>query len=217
MNETLAGKTILEVGLGYGTLGEALARRSGHYYGLDIAEGPAEMMRYRLSNSGFDWRGKVQVGSILDAPYKECSFDYVYSIGCLHHSGNLGGAISEVHRLLKAGGKAIIMLYNKHSFRLLIQVPLMRFLGFLSGKNKGIDGAIRGIYDANSDGMAAPHTDFISPSQARNLFRKYSSVKIDIRNFDNYSLRGKTILKRKYALDNVGRVLGLDLYITATK
>jgi SAM-dependent methyltransferase len=149
MNETLAGKKILEVGLGYGTLGEELAGRSGDYYGLDIAEGPAEMMRYRLSNSGFDWRGKVQVGSILDAPYKECSFDYVYSIGCLHHSGNLGGAISEVHRLLKAGGKAIIMLYNKHSFRLLIQVPLIRFLGFLYGKNKGIGGAIRAIYDAN--------------------------------------------------------------------
>jgi len=178
-----------------------------------------EMMCYRLSNIGCDWSGKVQVGSILDAPYKDCSFDYVYSIGCLHHSGNLEGAISEVHRLLRARGKAIVMLYNKNSFRLLIQVPVMRLLGFLSGKSRyeGVDENTRALYDTDSDGTAAPHTDFVSPSEARQLFRKFSSVKIDMRNFDNYSFRGKTLLKREYLLNNVGRVLGLDLYITARK
>ncbi|MFX0093040.1 MAG: class I SAM-dependent methyltransferase [Candidatus Hodarchaeota archaeon] len=219
INEPLTDKKILEVGLGYGTLGQVLAASGGDYYGLDIAVRPVEMMCYRLSNIGYDWRGKVQVGSALDAPYKDSAFDYVYSIGCLHHTGNLEGAISEVHRLLKARGKAIIMLYNKNSFRLLIQVPVMRLFGFLSGRNKyeevGVN--IRALYDTDSDGTAAPHTDFVSPSQARRLFRKFSSLKIDIRNFDSYSFRGKTFLKRENVLDNIGRVLGLDLYIRATK
>jgi SAM-dependent methyltransferase len=219
INEPLVDKKVLEVGLGYGTLGQVLASRGANYYGLDIAEGPVEMMCYRLSNIGCDWRGRVQVGSVLDAPYKDCTFDYVYSIGCLHHAGNLEGTISEVHRLLKARGKAIIMLYNKNSFRMLIQVPIIRLLGFLSRRKRydGIDASIRALYDTDRCGTAAPHTDFVSPSQARQLFRKFSSVKIDIRNFDNYSFRGKIILKREDVLDNIGRVLGLDLYITATK
>jgi SAM-dependent methyltransferase len=217
--EDLRGKKVFEIGLGYGTLGQMLVERGSDYHGLDIAHGPVDMMGYRLSHIECNWKGKVQVGSILNAPFQDGAFDYVYSIGCLHHTGDLEGAISEVHRLLKARGKAIIMLYNKNSFRMLIQVPIMRLLGFLSRRNRydGINASIRALYDTDRCGTAAPHTDFVSPSQARKLFRKFSSVNIDIRNFDNYSFRGKAILKREYVLDNIGRVMGLDLYITATK
>jgi hypothetical protein len=96
---------------------------------------------------------------------------------------------------------------------------MMRLLGCLSGKNRYVstDENTRALYDTDSDGTAAPHTDFVSPSQVRQLFKRFSSVKIDIRNFDNYSFRGKIILKRENVLGNIDRLLGLDLYITATK
>ena len=74
--EELAGKRVLEIGLGYGTLGQLIASRGCQYHGLDIA----------------------------DIPYRDGSFDYVYSIGCLHHTGDLKKAVSEVHRVLVAGG-----------------------------------------------------------------------------------------------------------------
>src|SRR5262245_59303594 len=44
----LNGKQVLEIGLGYGTLGQSLAERGADYHGLDIADGPVRMMRYRL-------------------------------------------------------------------------------------------------------------------------------------------------------------------------
>lgn len=218
-NEDLHGKKVFEIGLGYGTLGQKLAEGGCDYHGLDIAARPVSMMGYRLSQIGCDWEGKVQVGSILNAPFQDSSFDYVYSIGCLHHTGHLERAVSEIYRLLKTGGKAIIMLYNKHSFRLLFQVPVMRFFDILSGKRgfKRPNEKIRSLYDTDSDGTAAPHTDFVSLSDINRLFRKYSSVKVDIRNFDNYPFRGKIIFKRERLLNNIARVLGLDLYITATK
>lgn len=45
------------------------------------------------------------------------TFDYVYSIGCLHHTGDVPRSIEEVHRVLVPGGRAVVMLYNRHSLR----------------------------------------------------------------------------------------------------
>lgn len=220
MRESLQGKRVLEIGLGYGTLGQALAENNCNYHGLDIAAGPVALMYYRLSQLGASkWKGKVQVGSVLNIPYGNSSFDYVYSIGCLHHTGDIERSVSEIYRVLEDGGKAVIMLYNKHSFRLLVQVPFMRVFGIFSNmrRYKDIDEKIRSLYDTSEDGSAAPHTDFVSAREARRIFRKFSRVNIDIRNFDNYSIGGKSILKREWFLNNLARFLGLDLYITAIK
>ena len=219
-DESLEGKRVLEIGLGYGTLGQALAEEGCDYHGLDIAAGPVGMMRYRLSQLGrFNWRGKVQIGSVLDIPYGDSSFDYVYSIGCLHHTGDIERSVSEAYRVLKDGGKAVIMLYNKHSFRLLVQVPLMRVLGIFSNmkRYKSINEKIRSLYDTSKEGSAAPHTDFVSAREVRRLFKRFPRVKIDIRNFDNFSIGGKFLLQRDWVLNNFARLLGLDLYITAVK
>jgi ubiquinone/menaquinone biosynthesis C-methylase UbiE len=197
-----------------------LAEEGCDYHGLDIAAGPVAMMRYRLSQlEGPNWKGKVQIGSVLNIPYMDSSFDYVYSIGCLHHTGDIEGSVSEVYRVLKDGGQALIMLYNKHSFRLLVQVPLMRVLGIFSNmkRYKSINEKIRSLYDTSEDGSAAPHTDFVSAREVRRLFKRFSRVKIDIRNFDNYSIGGKFLLKREWVLNNLARFLGLDLYIMAIK
>ena len=220
LRESLQGKRVLEIGLGYGTLGQALAEKGCDYYGLDIAAGPVAMMRYRLSHlEGSDWRGKVQIGSVLDIPFEDSTFEYVYSIGCLHHTGDIERSVSEVYRVLKDGGRAVIMLYNKHSFRLLIQVPLMRVLGIFSDMKRyeSTNEKIRSLYDTSQDGSAAPHTDFVSRREVWRMFKRFSRVKIDIRNFDNYSIGGKSLLKREWVLNNLARFLGLDLYITAIK
>src|SRR6185436_5985947 len=50
--QDLKGKRLLEIGLGYGTLGQIIAQRGCQYHGLDIADGPVEMMRYRLALLG---------------------------------------------------------------------------------------------------------------------------------------------------------------------
>jgi SAM-dependent methyltransferase len=220
MDESLEGKRVLEIGLGYGTLGQALTERGCEYHGLDVAPGPVGMMRYRLSQLGrVNRRGYVQIGSVLDIPYGDSSFDYVYSIGCLHHTGDIERSVSEVYRVLKVGGKAIVMLYNRYSFRLLFQVPVMRMVGMLAKGVKGenLQEKIRALYDTNRDGNAAPHTDFVTPYDAKRLFKKFSRVKTEIRNFDGYSFRKRKIIRREKLLNNIGRVLGLDLYIIAKK
>ena len=177
------------------------------------------MMQYRLSLLGHDPAGRVQVGSALDIPHKDSTFDYVYSVGCLHHTGNLRRAVPEVYRVLRDGGKAIIMLYHKHSFRQLVRVPLLTLGKFLRGWcNTDLSSVVRGLYDKNSKGEVAPHTDFVSRSEVKELFARFTRVRIDCRNFDNLTfLRGRVVIPREKLLSNLARVVGLDLYVQAYK
>jgi SAM-dependent methyltransferase len=219
--QDLEGRRLLEIGLGYGTLGQIIARRGCQYHGLDIAQGPVEMMRYRLALLGQEGGRRVQQGSALDIPYPEGAFDYVYSIGCLHHTGDLPKAVSEVFRVLAPGGKAVVMLYNQGSFRKLAQLRARYGWELLTrrGRSRSFGEAVRGRYDSNSAGNAAPHTDFVSRSDVRRrLFARFSSVRIDVQNFDGYALfRGRIVIPREKLLGNIARVLGTDLYIVATK
>ncbi|MHC4608539.1 MAG: class I SAM-dependent methyltransferase, partial [Planctomycetota bacterium] len=146
------------------------------------------------------------------------TFDFVYSIGCLHHTGDLGRAVSEVHRVLRPGGTAVVMLYNRHSFRQLGQVPLARARSLLRAPGRSFREHVRAWYDTNAQGQAAPHTDYVSRDQVRRLFREFAGVRIEPQNFDNLIFGGgRLVIPRERFLDNIARVLGLDLYITAKK
>jgi SAM-dependent methyltransferase len=209
LDEPVAGKQVLEIGLGFGTLGQRLAERGAVYHGLDIAEGSVAMMQDRLRLAGLPSAERIRHGSALELPYEDGSFDYVWSIGCLHHTGDLPRSVAEVHRVLKGGGRAVVMLYNRHSLRQVAQ--RLRNRG-----RAGLDQQLRSMYDSNVDGEAAPHTDFVSRREARGLFGVFDRVRIDVRNFDAYSF-GPLHLPRERLLGTLGRTVGLDLYIVADK
>jgi len=210
-------KRVLEIGLGYGTVGGELITRGHEYFGLDIAAGPVAMTAERARRGGLD-PGNVQQGSALEIPHPDDFFDEVYSIGCLHHTGDLKQSISEVHRVLSPGGRAMIMLYNRWSYRRLVQAPAARLRSIRKEGLRGHRERVRAMYDTNSDGDTAPHTDYISKIGVRLLFRDFSRVSSDVRNFDHLTLfRGRFHRSREQLLNNMGRVLGLDLYIEAIK
>lgn len=214
-NERFNGKKVLEIGLGYGTFGELLASRGADYHGLDIAPGSVAMMEERLRRLGKNLDGRVLQASALELPFEDARFHHVYTIGCLHHTGDLPKAVSEVHRVLKPGGAAVVMLYNRHSFRQLVWVSRLRSR---TGDRPALEERVRALYDANEAGEAAPHTDYVTRREARRLFRRFSKVKIDSRNFDSIVLvPGRYVILRERLLGNLDRLAGLDLYITAVK
>jgi SAM-dependent methyltransferase len=203
-------RKLLEIGLGYGTVGQLLFERGFEYHGLDIAEKPAETMRRRLSRLGVaDAPDRVSVGSALEIPHEDGSFDCVVSIGCLHHTGDLGRAIAEVHRVLRKGGRATVMIYNRHSAR---QVMLRAKNRFRRDPER-----LRAAYDIDSTGRSAPVTEFTSKKRLRSLASCFSSVQIDVENFEDLVIWGRLRIPRRALLGNVARVAGLDLYLSATK
>ena len=77
---------------------------------------------------------------------------------------------------------------------------------------------VRALYDTNKQGEAAPHTDYVSRSAVKRLLKNFARVQTDQQDFDMYILfKGKLVLVREKFLRNLGRIVGLDLYVTATK
>ncbi len=219
--ECLKDKQVLEIGLGFGTLSQLLASKGCEYHGLDIAPNPVAMVQARLSLMGIDPEHRVREGSALAIPYQDETFDCVYSIGCLHHTGDLARAIAEVHRVLVRGGKAIIMLYHKHSLRRLVRIPVLKAREWWSRASSCKSSQrVRATddYDVNTKGEAAPHTDYVSRREVRRLFSSFARTRVDSQNMDPLILRrGSLVIPRHRLLNNLGRVVGLDLYIEACK
>jgi SAM-dependent methyltransferase len=212
----LAGRRVLEIGLGYGTLGEAITQRGAIYTGVDIARGPVEMMRHRLSMLGDPGMDRIVQASAAALPFADQSFDYVYSIGCLHHTGALQRSVEEVRRVLAPGGVAVVMLYHAGSARQWLHVKIPGLAARLRGRSGPSDETIARRYDVDSSGKAAPHTDFVSRRDVRRLFAAFPSTRIETRNFDVIALRGRFHVPRRRLLGTpLERWLGLDLYIIA--
>ena len=83
----MKGKNVLEIGLGYGTLGQRIAEVGADYTGLDLATNPVQLMNYRLRIKSLS--GRAIQGNILESPFNSEVFYYVVAIGCFHHTGNV--------------------------------------------------------------------------------------------------------------------------------
>jgi SAM-dependent methyltransferase len=209
--DRVRGQRVLEIGLGFGTVGQLLSEAGAVYHGVDIAPGPVQMMRQRLAWAGRGADDRVQQGNALALPFDDGSFDRVYSIGCLHHTGETAKGVAEVHRVLAPGGRAVVMLYNRHSLR----QAVARAHAFVAHR-RNRDEWLRARYDANVAGDAAPHVDYVSRGDVRRMFSGFASVAIDVHNFDDLR-RPPLVIPRDRLLGNVARLVGTDLYIVADK
>lgn len=216
----LKGKKVLEVGLGYGTVSQRLAEAGAQYSGLDIAAGPVNMVNHRLRQNGLD--GQATQGSILAPPFEEESFDAIVAIGCLHHTGDLKAAIEQCRLLLRTGGRLIFMVYYAYSYRRWIQAPkdTLAYARYELGGQHGVVGASaarhRAAYDKSISGEGAPHTDWISKRSLAHLCSSYARFEPKLENAD--AIWPFRFVSRKLLLKaGFPRMLGLDLYATATR
>ncbi|MCZ7562520.1 MAG: class I SAM-dependent methyltransferase [Burkholderiales bacterium] len=216
---TMAGKRVLEVGLGYGTLGQKIVEAGAIYTGLDIARGPVAMLNNRLRLQGLP--GDAMQGSMLGCPLADESVDVVVSIGCFHHTGSVERCIDETWRVLKPGGRAYFMVYNAFSYRQWLKWPVRTLQTALGWARPGTDTAAsaaqRKAYDANTAGVAAPETVFVSKTQLRAMLKRFSEFRLWLENCDHVTLRGRVIVPRRLLLAAVGRMIGLDIYVAARK
>lgn len=229
--EARAGKRVVEIGLGYGTVGQKLSAAGADYLGLDIARGPVDMMNYRMRASGL--RGRALRADVLSCPIASDSVDCVVSIGCLHHTGDLARAISEAHRILRPGGEAVLMVYNLYSYKSWVRWPIRTFRERRREQRgdapQSVHEARRAAYDTDTAGRAAPETVLISSQRLRQLCHGFSRVEIRTENTPDFNLGGsvplgfglvataRLLVPRRLTLPWLGPLAGLDLYLTATK
>ncbi|WP_417782634.1 class I SAM-dependent methyltransferase [Terasakiella pusilla] len=216
--EKMAGKKVLEIGLGYGTVAQLLASSGAIYTGLDIAQGPVNMVNHRLAQAGLE--GQAVQGDVLAPNFEENSFDFIVAIGCLHHTGALDEAIKKVYRLLKPQGQATIMVYSAASHRQWGGAPVATFKRLTGDptryRSRNEDSEImRGAYDVNEQGDSAPYTEFVTKKELEYLARDFSSCIVHSENVAFAGLLSR--LPRQFVCKVFGEKLGLDLYCILQK
>jgi SAM-dependent methyltransferase len=172
------------------------------------------MVNARLAQRGLP--GRAVQGSMLDCPFPDEAFDCVVSIGCFHHTGDAQRCIDETWRVLRPGGRAYLMLYNRFSLRQWKTYPRQTLAAAWREATGRLDSvaasaAQRAAYDVDTQGRAAPETQFFSVGQVRAMTRRFARVECAKENCDDL------LFKRQALLPSLGRALGLDIYIHAVK
>jgi SAM-dependent methyltransferase len=121
------GLRVLEVGCGLGTDGARFAAAGADYTGVDLTEAAVALARRRFEL--FDLPGNFQTADAENLDFPDASFDLVYSHGVLHHTPDTAKAVREIHRVLRPGGRAIVMLYHRGSYNYRVNISLLRRAG----------------------------------------------------------------------------------------
>lgn len=108
---------------------------------------------------------EIVEGDAENLPFEDARFDRVSSNGVLHHTPDMPAALREVRRVLKPGGEARIIVYNRHSFHYWLTQVL--YEGVLRGgllKERSMEGVLSRGVEYSSIG-ARPLVRVYSPSR----------------------------------------------------
>ena len=128
----LNGLRILEAGCGTGEFSAGFALGKAQVLGIDLSETSIERAKalakkFKLKNVEFKQMDLLK----NNLPKKH--FDFIFSMGVLHHTEKPKEAFGKLAELLKPGGCIVIGLYNKYA-RLPVLLQSL-FLRMLAGKN----------------------------------------------------------------------------------
>jgi SAM-dependent methyltransferase len=164
------GRSVLEIGVGLGADHERFAAAGAQLCGIDLSPRAVEHARRRLALFGHD--SLLLVGDAECLPFADAAFDVVYSWGVIHHSPDTAAAVAEIHRVLRPGGVARIMIYHRFSL-----VGYMLWLRYALARGRPWMSLDR-IYAAY---LESPGTKAYSRTQARALFAAFQRVSIETR------------------------------------
>jgi SAM-dependent methyltransferase len=164
-----AGQKVLEIGVGLGADHLRLAQAGAQLSGIDLTARAVAHTRRRLELFGLN--SALAAGDAENLDFPSEAFDLVYSWGVLHHSPNPAAAIAEVHRVLRPGGIARIMIYHKWSlvgYMLWTRYALLRLRPWMT---------LTQVYARH---LESPGTKAYSLREAARLFAAFSAVNIRI-------------------------------------
>lgn len=191
---SLKGKKVLEIGCGAGTMSTEFAKHGAIVTAIDLTETAIKNTKNQFKFANV--KGKIMQADAENLPFKDESFDYVWSWGVIHHTPDTRKCSSEIYRVLKKGGRAQVMLYHKNSiFNYLLVIGIR---GILQGKLfKHGSKKLLNMYTDHSHIGGVPLAKCYSKKEVRNnLFKEFNKF-----NFKVYGVKNEVFfipLFRKY-------------------
>lgn len=107
-------KLILDVATGTGDFAiQALTLNPEKIIGVDISEGMLDVGRKKMIDRGYAQKIDMVTGDSENLPFEENKFDAVIVAFGVRNFENLEKGLAEIRRVLKPGGKAVILEFSK--------------------------------------------------------------------------------------------------------
>jgi ubiquinone/menaquinone biosynthesis C-methylase UbiE len=120
------GKNLLEIGCGAGIDLVRFASGGAKVTGIELSKTAIDLACKNFEQSEQNADLRVMNGECMQ--FADNTFDVVYAHGVLQYTADTEKMMAEIHRVLKPGGEAIMMVYNKYSWlnlmRNVTKVPL---------------------------------------------------------------------------------------------
>lgn len=237
------GKKVLEIGCGIGTDGRQFAKNGAVYTGINIDRASVELAKEAFIR--FELQGEIYRMNAEKLEFPDNSFDHVFSLGVIHHTPSPEQVVKEMFRVLKPGGTASVMIYNKSSINYHFEIMFLRkifrlllipsfapgLLAKITGFNRDKLERHRQLFlqekkitkqrwiSMNTDGPDNPLSKVYSKKQADKLFAEAGFiVKRNYARYFNkthYSFLGKLI--PGCIANGIGKVWGWHRWIEAVK
>ncbi len=176
--EALRGKRVLDIAVGTGFTAVQYAQYGAEVYGIDITD-------YAITQTkkNFELRGLTAAIQKMDAQklnFPDNYFDFVSAHGCLMHMPDTAGAVKEIYRVLKPGGKTYAWMYHRGWY---FWFSIIFLRGILLGDLFRHKFNVLALTSKYTDGLPTggnPHTKMFTRGGFRRLFEsaEFSDVKI---------------------------------------
>ncbi|MDC0324433.1 metalloregulator ArsR/SmtB family transcription factor [Akkermansiaceae bacterium] len=121
--------TVADLGAGEGTLSQLIAQRAKKVIAVDNSEKMVKFGQNLAKENGLP-NLEYRLGDIESPPIDDSSVDLAILSQALHHAEHPPKALSEAHRILKPGGRLIVLDLLQHTFEKARELYFDTWLGF---------------------------------------------------------------------------------------
>ena len=217
MHETMefarhANERVLEIGGGMGTDLAQFARCGARVTDLDLSSGHLEHARENFQLRGLT--GEFVLHDAESLPFDDNTFDVVYSNGVIHHTPNTRSVVEEIFRVLKPGGRAIVMVYAENSLH--YWRNLVWAIGIKEGQLQrySMGDIMSRAVERSDNASARPLVKVYTKRRLEHLFRGFDDISIVQRQMVQAEVPR---LLARVPVATLGTVMGWNLIIKARK
>jgi ubiquinone/menaquinone biosynthesis C-methylase UbiE/biotin operon repressor len=128
---------IADLGAGEGHLSQLLAKRARRVIAVDSSEKMVEYGAQLARENGLT-NLEYRLGDLERPPVEDSSVDLVLLSQALHHAGNPGRALQAARRILKPGGRVVVLDLLAHQFEQARDLYADLWLGFTEAALLGL-------------------------------------------------------------------------------